>query len=986
MSKLRAWRFLSVVMPVMMVLQLGILAVLPVPAFADSVVTFPDANLEAAIRVAISKPTGDIHASELAGLTSLTASGKGITNLAGLEYCRGLTHLALDFNQISNLSPLAGLISLTTLYLESNQISNLSPLAGLISLTTLSLRSNQISNLMPIAGLTNLDQLSLYNNQISNLTPLAGLTNLRGLGLDDNQISDLMPIGGLKSLNVLQLCNNQISSLAPLVGLTNLQHLYLDNNQINSLAPLTGLTSLTRLSLGTNKISDLTPLASLTNLTELNLDNNHQIINVVLLAGLTNLSRLEVGNTQISDLTPLTGLTNLSHLGAGNTQISDLTPLTGLTSLTTLNLMSNQIRNLSPLAGLTNLTFLDLQQNQICELTPLAGLTKLTELFLSYNQISNLSPLASLTKLTGLRMSNNQISDLTPLTGLTSLTDLYLMGNQISDLTPLAGLTKLTELDLQGNQISDLTPLTGLTSLTDLYLTGNQISDLTPLAGLTKLTELLLHNNKISDLMPLTRLTSLTFLILSANQISDIAPLVSNTGLATGDSVDLRDNPLSQTSINAQIPALEARGVTVQWHTTTSPFVKLTSPNGRETWQAGSSQNIMWNSTGSNYGNMTYRLYYSTNAGPPWTPITELVNQQQGDQRYVWTVPDVNSANCKVKVEAINPASITGYDQSDEVFAIRGPWSFAVITDIHIGRGYTQPYDKYQYEGNDYYLTDRLKAAVSLIKEQKPTPDFVVIVGDISNEAKVAEFVKARDTLNDLNSDGIPYITVIGNHDAEKRIDFDEVFWEDAGSQNNITLINNLFTDIRPDYQWLLSDGGKLQNYVFNHNGIKFIALDYNSGRSLLNKPSSRPRSVINDLTTTWLEDRISNNDKVILFCHHPLSNGAESTSAAVDLFILAGNLFTDKDINKLTNIFFNKDNVQLLKVFGGHVHIYDHIWLPQQAWFPARSVIYDRLFGADVITPEAYMVSSIDEEETQKEVWAPIMFVTVDSSRSLSE
>jgi hypothetical protein len=60
-------------------------------------------------------------------------------------------------------------------------------------------------------------------------------------------------------------------------------------------------------------------------------------------------------------------------------------------------------------------------------------------------------------------------------------------------------------------------------------------------------------------------LTSLTILYLDQNQISDIAPLVSNAGLATGDTVDLRSNPLSPSSVNVYIPALQARGVTVFW-------------------------------------------------------------------------------------------------------------------------------------------------------------------------------------------------------------------------------------------------------------------------------------------------------------------------------------------------------------------------------------------------------------------------------------
>ena len=47
---------------------------------ADSVITFPDPNLDAAIREAIDKPTGDIYQSDLDGLSYLSASSRGIAD------------------------------------------------------------------------------------------------------------------------------------------------------------------------------------------------------------------------------------------------------------------------------------------------------------------------------------------------------------------------------------------------------------------------------------------------------------------------------------------------------------------------------------------------------------------------------------------------------------------------------------------------------------------------------------------------------------------------------------------------------------------------------------------------------------------------------------------------------------------------------------------------------------------------------------------
>ena len=192
-----------------------------------------------------------------------------------------------------------------------------------------------------------------------------------------------------------------------------------------------------------------------------------------------------------------------------------------------------------------------------------ADLDGLTSLDASGLAINDLTGLEHCTSLTVLHLFANQIGDISPLSGLTNLGYLSLQTNQISDISPLAGLTTLTDLYLYMNQITDISPLAGLTNLTDLRLGENQISDISPLASLTNLTTLHVLANQVSDISPLTNLTSLTDLSLRWNQISDIEPLVDNPGIGSGDTLDLRTNPLSSTSIHTYVPALEGRGVTV---------------------------------------------------------------------------------------------------------------------------------------------------------------------------------------------------------------------------------------------------------------------------------------------------------------------------------------------------------------------------------------------------------------------------------------
>ena len=138
----------------------------------------------------------------------------------------------------------------------------------------------------------------------------------------------------------------------------------------------------------------------------------------------------------------------------------------------------------------------------------------------------------------------------------------------------------MTELGLYGGSISDISALEGLTQLQILTLSSSRISDISALGGLTQLTELVLGANSVSDISVLGGLTELTWLNLTDNLVSDLSPLVANTGLGSGDKVDLVGNPLSHTSINTHIPILQSRGITVRFDDEAYPaLLKITGDN-----------------------------------------------------------------------------------------------------------------------------------------------------------------------------------------------------------------------------------------------------------------------------------------------------------------------------------------------------------------------------------------------------------------------
>ena len=525
-------------------------------------VAIPDANLRAAIETALGKASdAPISKAEMATLTVLEAPNSNISDLTGLEYATNLTRLDLGAERVYRRevsSIQVGFVKRRPNLANSNEISNLSPLSGMTRLEYLDLGRNLISDVSVLSGMVSLTYLDLYDNYISDVSALSGLTNLTSLDLYNNLILDVSALSNLTGLESLFLEQNAISDVSALASLTSLETLNLENNVISDVSVLSGLTSLADLDIRENTISDISALANLTNLKWLDLENN-----------------------VISDVSALASLTRLETLFLEGNVISDLSPLSNLTNLTDLDFSGNVISDVSELANLTNLIRLWFHANTISDLSPLGNLTNLERIGFNNNTISDLTPLSNLTKLTNLQIWGNNISDVSPLGGLTNLVSLYLHGNPVSDVSALSGLTNLRFIGLNSTAITDVSALVSvlanLTKLTGILLADNAISDISALSKLTNLIQLGLSRNSISDISALSGLTNLKWLYLSTNIISDISPLVANTGLGSGDLVDVRNNPLSATSLNTHIPTLQNRGVDVRFGAS-KPGVEETEP------------------------------------------------------------------------------------------------------------------------------------------------------------------------------------------------------------------------------------------------------------------------------------------------------------------------------------------------------------------------------------------------------------------------
>ena len=282
----------------------------------------------------------------------------------------------------------------------------------------------------------------------------------------------------------------------------------------------------------------------------------------ITVADMETLNLLHAADRGISNLTGLEFATNLKRLYLSENNISDISALSGLTNLRDLTLWLNNLTDVSALSGLTELGRLVLIGNNISDISALSSLTKLLGLYLNGNPISDVSALRGLTNLTRLEIFATAISDISALSGLTNLIVLALGSNNVSDISALSGLTNLTFLYLQNNRITDVSALGRLTNLIVLVLSGNNISDISPLSGLINLKTLRLGNdgggNLVTDVSVLAGLTNLWKLGLAFNLITDVSAL---RGLYSLIELDLRGNPLSDSSINDDIPALLSRGV-----------------------------------------------------------------------------------------------------------------------------------------------------------------------------------------------------------------------------------------------------------------------------------------------------------------------------------------------------------------------------------------------------------------------------------------
>jgi hypothetical protein len=120
-------------------------------------------------------------------------------------------------------------------------------------------------------------------------------------------------------------------------------------------------------------------------------------------------------------------------------------------------------------------------------------------------------------------------------------------------------------------------------------------------------------------------------------------------------------------TLRAKATDKEGNTVTLGSKTVTinNPTLTLISPNGGESWEAGTSQSIQWDSTGSV---SDVKIEYSVDSGSSWSIVSSSASNTGN---YSWTVPTVESKNCLVRISEAGDGS--PLDTSDAVFTIYIP-------------------------------------------------------------------------------------------------------------------------------------------------------------------------------------------------------------------------------------------------------------------------------------------------------------------------
>lgn len=478
-------------------------------------------------------PKGYLTQTEVQNLTSINVSGKGISNMKGVELltylqkltCNGNSFTSLDLSGNTRLTQLSCYNNSNMTSLNVNNCTQLNyldcsscklttlTLSNLSALQTLYCYQNKLTSISFASSTPYLESVHCYGNNFTTFS-LNGRPSLKTLNIKNctsltilncyNNALTTLDVTGNTALTKLDCSSN--SNLASITGLadcTALQTLYCEKCALTSLSGINSMSNLRTLSCYNNKLTSLS-IYNMTNLTRIDCQNNPNMTSAVITdnSALTTLNikncpaltTLKCYNNNLSSL-DMTGNTALTDLRCNyNSNLTNINGLEDCTAMTYLNCEDCGLYSLI-VQNMTNIGTILASNNRLTGFS-VYGKSQLTYLRLSGN-----------TTLTALVCYNNALTTLN-ITGCTALTYLSCYGNSsLSSITGLADCTNLEVLLARDCNFSSLN-VANKTKLETLNCSGNQLTSLS-VSGCNALSSLSCYANKISGTGMTTLVNSL---------------------------------------------------------------------------------------------------------------------------------------------------------------------------------------------------------------------------------------------------------------------------------------------------------------------------------------------------------------------------------------------------------------------------------------------------------------------------------------------
>ena len=310
----------------------------------------------------------ETHRFENGGLTELSFSSAGVTDISPLRVLRDLRKLSCrgtpEQRTLNDLSPLRAM-PLSELDIRDTGVSDLSPLEKM-PLKELRCDVWVVANKEAARLLVEKQMLQRINGKpVAEFIQLANVAVTRRAAEQAREVERsaaafLVNVGTMPAGQQVAAVMAKLKEVNPefdgrethRVQRDAVVELSFSTTGVRNIWPVRALKWLRRLTLSpasanAGSLSDLSPLQGM------------------------QLTALYCHNNPIRDLSPLTGMPR-SALTCGGTQVEDLTPLAGM-KLTLLSCNDTAVRSLSPLEGMP-LTVLWCNRTKVTDLSPLRGM------------------------------------------------------------------------------------------------------------------------------------------------------------------------------------------------------------------------------------------------------------------------------------------------------------------------------------------------------------------------------------------------------------------------------------------------------------------------------------------------------------------------------------------------------------------------------------------------------------------------------------